>query len=53
MQAVSGENAVALKMESISQEIAQLERQRREVQANIASGASNNAALLQRFRYIS
>ena len=46
----SGEDAVALKMQQISGEIEELQRQKREVQANIASGASNNAALLQRFR---
>ena len=48
--ASSGEDAVALKMQQISGEIEELQRQKREVQANIASGASNNAALLQRFR---
>ena len=42
---------MALKMQQISGEIEELQRQKREVQANIASGASNNAALLQRFRY--
>merc|ERR1719189_1976683 len=46
----SGEDAVALRMQQISGEIEELQRQKREVQANIASGASNNAALLQRFR---
>ena len=49
---VGGEDAVALKMEKIRLEIEQLQRQRREVHANIASGANNNAALLQRFRQI-
>merc|ERR1712061_823968 len=48
--ASSGEDAVALKMQQISGEIEELQRQKREVQANIASGASNNAALFQRFR---
>ena len=47
-----GENAVALKMQQINREIEDLQRQKKEVQANIAGGASNNAALLQRFRYI-
>ena len=46
-----GENAVALKMQQINREIEDLQRQKKEVQANIAGGASNNAALLQRFRY--
>jgi len=45
-----GENAVALKMQQINREIEDLQRQKKEVQANIAGGASNNAALLQRFR---
>ena len=43
---------MALKMQQINREIEDLQRQKKEVQANIAGGASNNAALLQRFRYI-